>query len=193
MSVEIVNKVGRLPDYYDKKKGSNNWKILELNAEGNTELLAEIDDLRDLEFLDTAHDYLLDIWGMRYNIPRNGLKDDPYRALLKLEQSKDMANIDYTSWYSLLLQIIGCDPEDLNLIIDPDKQEILLDVDIDYYYYAEALHREIQSIAPLCALLTIDYMQNTWEQARQRTWGELSRVTWMQVFADKRFRHGGAL
>ena len=48
MSMDLTNKVSRLPDYYDKTEGeSNNWKILELSREAKQDFKDTLDGIRE--------------------------------------------------------------------------------------------------------------------------------------------------
>lgn len=101
------NKVHRLPDYYEKSYGSNNWKILELQHQGARLLSAEVELVRIASDITKATGYALDVWGEIEGLQRNGLDDEAYRGQLLVQIARDMISVDYTQWYQTVLQTFG--------------------------------------------------------------------------------------
>lgn len=191
--MELENRIGELPDYYAKKTTSNNYKLLELMRQGKVILAAGLDDIRAASSVETATGYALDMWGKSYGVYRAGESDDLYRSRIQIRMMRGRIFTDYTSWRSALLMMLGCPTEDLIVTPNAKKVEIHLDVDINYYSYAEAILDDIQLIAPLTADVTLAYIENTYEQVAERTWGTVAKTTWWGVDTDRRYRLGGTI
>lgn len=189
----MANRVTELPDYYKKGKESNNYKILELASRSEMDISQELDEIRAASCIETAAGYALDMWGQSYGVLRKGESDDLYRARIQTTLLQDRVYTDYTSWRSALLQMIGCSTEDLNIAVNAKRQEIQVDTDIGYYEYTNSIKDSIQHIAPLTALVLVGYIRNGWDAVQERTWGTVNRVTWWNVYTDKRFRQGGTI
>lgn len=116
MSMDLTNKVSRLPDYYDKtEETSNNWKILELARAAKQDLKDVLDDIRASSDLLHASGAALDIWGGIYGVTRNGDSDELYLIRIQIAQLKDKVQVDYTSWYRTILEIFGCTSDELEI------------------------------------------------------------------------------
>lgn len=116
MSMDLENKVWRLPDYYDKtEETSNNWKILEVVRDGKESISDSIDEIRAASDFKEAAGAALDIWGSIYGVDRNGDSDDLYRIRISIQQLKDKVQVDYTSWYSTILEIFSCTSDELEI------------------------------------------------------------------------------
>ena len=116
MSMDLENKVWRLPDYYDKtEETSNNWKILEIARDGKESISDSIDEIRAASDFKEASGAALDIWGSIYGVDRNGDSDDLYRVRISIQQLKDKVQVDYTSWYSTILEIFSCTSDELEI------------------------------------------------------------------------------
>ena len=116
MSMDLENKVSRLPDYYDKTEGeSNNWKILELARSAKQDFKDVLDDIREAADITNASGAALDVWGSIYGVTRDGNSDDLYRIRIRIAQLKDKVQVDYSSWYRTILEIFDCTPAQLEI------------------------------------------------------------------------------
>lgn len=111
--MELENKVYRLPDYYDKSKTSNNYKVLEIARSNKETILNELKELRDNASLYTAHGYGLDVFGKIYGIERNGDSDAAFRIRLLTRQMLTMLQPDYSSVNKAFLSVFGCTSNDI--------------------------------------------------------------------------------
>ena len=195
MSMNLENKVDRLPDYYDKtKQTSNNWKILELAAEAKRMLKEDMDDTRDASDIMSATGVQLDVWGDILGVQRAGASDEAYRIKLLIQQMRNKIQPDYTSWYNAMLEIFQCEPEDLEIARTENPMEYrfvkfpyarLNDIGMTVPEATEL----IRTTAPVTvAFETIEY--NTWGIIAGFTWQDVAdnNHTWQDVLESADFR-----
>lgn len=193
MSMDLTNKVSRLPDYYDKTEGeSNNWKILELSREAKQDFKDVLDDIRSASAIGSASGSALDVWGSIYGILRDGDSDEVFRMRIQIQQLRDKVQVDYSSWYRTILEIFQCRPE--QLVIESSGHpfgyrfskfpysrcnEIGLDVE-------KAEKMIIESLPVTADLETI--IINHWSNIANYSWTYTGRYTWDDVLHSSAFR-----
>lgn len=157
-----VNKVYRLPDYYDKSQDSNNHHILEIQYQGAAVLNDEVELVRLSSSLDDATGHGLDVWGAIYDIARNGMGDEAYRMRIKAYIAARGAGADYGSWFQALLNIFGADPADIECRETGDPYEIEitrfpLDIIVSAGFGMNEATELIESISPVVCKIDARY------------------------------------
>lgn len=192
-SMNLENKVKRLPDYYDKREGaSNNWKILEMARLAKQDLKDNLDGIRDSSDLLHASGAALDVWGSVYGEARNGDSDAVYLIRIQVAQLKDKVQVDYSSWYRTILEVFGCQPEELEIIGTGNPFEYRF---VRFPYgrcnelgiTIEQVEALILNSLPITG--NIETLQvNHWSNIANYTWKYASAYTWDDVLHSGAFR-----
>ena len=102
-----------LPDAYDKKPTSNNYKILEierLEAETLREGLYNIESILDIS---KATGKTLDYYGERIGQKRGLATDDQYRVLILAKIMRHLSNGRYNSVVECLSKTFNCELDEI--------------------------------------------------------------------------------
>lgn len=194
MSMELTNKAGRLPDYYDKQESSNNWKILELSRMAKQDFADTLDGIRTAADPVEATGEALDVWGAIYGVSRGDDSDDLYRIRIQLAQLRDKGQIDYSSWYRTVLEIFDCTADQLEIVSTGNPFEYRF----NKFPFAkcnelgisiEQAEEMILSLLPITS--NFETLQsNHWSNIANFTWGEVSSNgrTWSDVLLSADFR-----
>lgn len=192
MSMDLTNKVGRLPDYYDKGENSNNRKILEIARAAKEDIAGTLDGIRAASDMLEATGESLDIWGAVYGVDREGDSDDVYRIRIQIAQLKDKIQIDYSSWYRTILEIFDCAPETLELERSDKAFEYRFvkfpfsrcnELGISVERAEDLILKSLPITGNFETLQT-----NHWSNIANFTWGEVSNYTWDDVLKNSHFR-----
>lgn len=195
MSMDLENKAWRLPDYYDKtEETSNNWKILEIARDGKESISDSIDEIRAASDFKEASGTALDIWGAIYGVDRNGDSDDLYRVRISIQQLKDKVQVDYTSWYSTILEIFSCTSDELEIESTGNPFEYRFskfpysrcnELGISVEQAEELIRASLPVTSDFETLLI-----NTWANIANYTWQfvESNNHTWDDVLFSSDFR-----
>ena len=181
MSMDLTNKVGRLPDYYRKTEGSsNNWKILELSRLAKKDFADTLESIRSASNLLEASGTALDIWGSIYNVPRGDDSDDLYRIRIQIAQLKDKAQIDYTSWYHMILEIFSCRSDQLEIESTGNPFEYR------FIKFPFARCNELGITVDQAEELILNSLPITsnFESLRANHWSNIANYTWAEVAAN---------
>ena len=182
MSMDLTNKVGRLPDYYDKRESSNNRKILELARQAKQDFADTLDDIRAASDMLEATGEALDIWGSIYGVDREGDSDDAYRLRIQIAQLKDKVQIDYSSWYRTILEIFDCEPETLEIESTGDPFEYR------FVKFPFSRCNELGITVERAEELILDSLPVTSniETLQTNHWSNIANFTWAEVKANGR-------
>lgn len=191
--MDLENKVKRLPDYYDKSENtSNNWKILEIAHLDKQDLKDCLDGIRESSDLLLATGAALDVWGSIYGEARNGDSDAVFLIRIRVAQLKDKVQVDYSSWYRTILEIFGCQPDELEIVGTGNPFEYRF---VRFPYgrcneigitvgQAETL---IMNSLPITG--NFETLQvNHWSNIKNYTWVYVSAYTWNDVLHNSAFR-----
>lgn len=181
MSMNLENKVSRLPDYYDKtEQTSNNWKILEIAARAKQLSKEDCDAVRDSADISTASGKQLDIWGDMLGVKRGEATDEAYRIKLLIKQMQNKIQPDYTSWYSAMLEIFQCPSNELEIQRAEDPMAYR------FIKFPYARLNDIGMTVPeatelirVTAPVTVAF-----ESVEYNTWGIIASFTWQDVASN---------
>lgn len=107
--------VNNLPDYYEKSKSSNNYKLLEIEKVSVDTLDNDIKDLLEMLEIDNAVGKTLDMYGEMVNQQRGLATDDQYRFMIRSKIMQNLSTGDYGSVLKALYMTFGCDPADISI------------------------------------------------------------------------------
>ena len=113
--MDLKNKIGRLPDCYDKRNTSNNWKILELARSAKEDIAKDLESIRSASDIESAEGAALDVFGRVYKVQRGRMSDAAYRMLILQARALKNLRADYESVYAMALSIFGCSPDELKI------------------------------------------------------------------------------
>lgn len=102
-----MSMINQLPDAYRKDPGSNNYKMLSIWEQMNTELRGNIEAAYDAADLNTATGAALDAIGTRLAQPRGVLQDDIYRLLLKAKIGCDCCDGTFDGVLTCIAAVFG--------------------------------------------------------------------------------------
>lgn len=104
-----------LPDYYEKSKSSNNYKLLKIEKVSVDTLDNDIKDLLEMLEIDNAIGKTLDMYGEMVNQQRGLATDDQYRFMIRSKIMQNLSTGDYGSVLKALYMTFGCDPADISI------------------------------------------------------------------------------
>lgn len=105
--------IKNLPDCYNKRTSSNNYKLCQLlkyDEEKFRKTLSELDDSLDL---DKASGYTLDLYGQTVGQNRGQTTDAQYRILIKTKIERNRCNGSYKSIVDCICRALNCSPSDV--------------------------------------------------------------------------------
>lgn len=113
---DIDNPVKNLPDAYDKRNTSNNFKILEIERRTISVLRKDFDDISELTDIDNCYGKTLDLYGERIGQPRGKASDEQYRIMLKAKINRNISNGSFESVMSALCNTFNCEDKDIQIV-----------------------------------------------------------------------------
>ncbi len=116
----------RLPDTYAKADGSNNEKLLRLNAALLDGAFADVKSTGDMVNLDAAFGKTLDYYGEAAGQPRGGLTDTQYRYMIRNQIARNLVAGDYESVLAGIVNIFEAQPGDVYLVDTPGESGVVL-------------------------------------------------------------------
>lgn len=165
--------VSKLPDAFDKRQESNNAKMLALN-EGSISVLEQVyKQIEDSLDIFKATGKTLDLYGEAYGQQRGALNDTKYRYLILSKIAVNTSGTDYESVMNNLIQILGCNYEDVKIIEMQDHNEpaIVKMVAMPYEILGRAgftsrqASQIVKMLLPIGVNLIFDELQGTFEFA----------------------------
>lgn len=107
--------IRKLPDAFCKDKSSNNYKLLSLDSEDFDQLERDLSDLRKALTLDGATGSSLDVFGLLFEQPRNGMSDALYRYFIKAKIARNRGGGNYESIAEAVTVLLDCESESFSL------------------------------------------------------------------------------
>lgn len=181
MSMDLTNKVWRLPDYYNKKEQtSNNWKILEMSRAAKQDFYDTLEGIRRASDLLTAVNASLDIWGSIYGVARGDDSDDLYRIRIRIAQLNDKVQTDYASWYRMIIEVFDCTPDQLEIASTGNPFEYR------FIKFPFAKCNELGITVEQAEALILKSLPITsnFETLRANFWANIANYTWTDVAAN---------
>ncbi len=118
--------IKNLPDCYNKKTSSNNYKLCQLmkyDKEKFRQTLLELDDSLDLE---KASGHTLDLYGQTVGQNRGITTDAQYRVLIKTKIERNRCNSSYKSIINCICRALNCNPSDVLITEQPTPCTVML-------------------------------------------------------------------
>lgn len=107
--------VKNLPDIYKKTKNSNNYKILEIEADACNELRNTLQSVDSILDINNAKGETLDLYGERVGQERGQADDAKYLIMIKSKIMRNLSNGTHPSMLKALCLTLGCDPSDIKI------------------------------------------------------------------------------
>ena len=163
-----------LPDAYDKKPTSNNYKILEierLEAETLREGLYNIESILDIS---KATGKTLDYYGERIGQKRGLATDDQYRVLILAKIMRHLSNGSYNSVVECLSKTFNCELDEIQFVDEEETCTISIKtLPVEKISKAGFTQKQalaiIKSMIPICITLNSYYVESTFEFAEDET------------------------
>ena len=166
--------VERLPDCYRKDEGSNNYKLLEINAAALKELREDIRAVGDSLDIGKAFGKTLDLYGEMMGQRRGLLNDHQFRYMILARIGRNVVQGDYKSVMRAILLMLGGQQGDVTLD-DLDLEEegrcmvrlvkLPLSVLVDAGFSSRQVVGMIESLLPVGVSLYADNFEGTFEFA----------------------------
>lgn len=170
-----MNNIQKLPDFYKKKKESNNSKLLELNELAISDLKKDIQAVYDCLDLNKAYGKTLDLYGELMGQKRGLLNDEQYRYMIFLKTGIDNVQGDYNNIMSVIVQMFNCENGDVKLddieVTETEKSCIVkltkfpVQVLIDAGFSSKQAVQMIEKLLPIGVTLAADNFDGTFEFA----------------------------
>lgn len=113
--MKIDDYINALPDSYQKKPVSNNYKLLLLEQKGIDNLRQDIEDVQDTLDIYTATGKTLDLYGDIYGQARGSLTDEQYRYAIVQKSLQSMCQGNANNIIQLLAAVFQVEPSDFSL------------------------------------------------------------------------------
>lgn len=113
------NLAKNLPDCYKKDKGSNNYKILEIERRAGAELRECLNGISEVLDIENATGAVLDAYGERYGQPRGKATDQQYRIMIKTKIAKTLSSGSYKDIVDVICFAFSCTNNDVLLLESP--------------------------------------------------------------------------
>lgn len=169
-----MTRTDRLPDCYRKDGGSNNYKLLEINAAAFRELREDIRMVGDSLDIDKAFGKTLDLYGEMMGQRRGLLNDHQFRYMILARIGRNVVQGDYRSVMQALLLMLGGQQGDITLD-DLGLEEggncvvklvkLPLSVLVDAGFSSSQVAKIIESLLPVGVTLYADNFEGTFEFA----------------------------
>lgn len=180
-----MHNVERLPDSYRKDKNSNNYKLLELNAQAIKKLKKDINAVDDSLDLEKATGQTLDFYGDMVGQKRGLLNDKQYRYMLYAKIGRNIVGADYNSIMDVIVLAFNCNQGDITLddfeLLEEERPCVVkltkfpLFVLVNAGFSSRQAVQIIESILPICVTLDADNFDGTFEFAE--LYGEYDAAT----------------
>lgn len=112
--------IKNLPDCYNKKPTSNNYKLMQLIQYDRDKFKEELEILWNSLDIDKADTYTLNLYGDMVGQQRGLADDEKYRILIKTKIARNMCCGDYNSIVQCICQILNCSPSE---VLIEEKEE----------------------------------------------------------------------
>ena len=109
------NLVKNLPDAFEKSKGSNTYKILEISRLSIEKHLEDLYEIYEILDLDNAKGKTLDRYGDRVGQARGLASDEQYLLMIKAKAMRILSNGSYPSTLRSLCLTFGCSAEKVHI------------------------------------------------------------------------------
>lgn len=149
-----MNNASKLPDSYAKHKGSNNYKLLDINEQAITALKGDISDVLSVLDIQQATGKTLDLYGDMVGLKRGELNDLQYRYMIMAYAGLNIAQSDYNSVIDTLVLIFNCEPTDIILGESEEPCRVLLEK-FPFSILTNAGFSDTQSVAMIEMILPI--------------------------------------
>lgn len=114
------NHVKNLPDVYDKRTGSNNFKILEIERVACNDLRTALQEVDKILDLNQATGKTLDMYGKRVGQARGLATDAQYLYMIKSKIMRNVSNGSYNGVVNAICATFDCEPSEV-LIVETDN------------------------------------------------------------------------
>lgn len=108
--------IKNLPDTYDKRESSNNYKILNIAQGIATDIKKDIEDVHNSLDIERATGKTLDLYGEMLGQPRGYATDPQYRVMLKAKIMRNSMNGDYNSLIKAACLMFNCEPNEFCIV-----------------------------------------------------------------------------
>lgn len=158
MKLYQENHINNLPDYYNKEKTSNNYKILELSDYNVTKLRKTLKDIENSLNLNNAKGKTLDYYGELVGQSRGLATDEQYILLIKTRILRNLVNGSNKSITDALCAILDCEKSQMYITETTNPCEITITLSLGTIISAELtvkqFNRLIQTLIPVGVVLS---------------------------------------
>ena len=157
-----------LSDAFKKSADSNNYKLLHINAESNSDIEQMFDDLNRLLDIDNADGVHLDMYGKMFNVKRGQDNDDKYRIQIKSKIGQNFTDGRHEKIIEILAFVLHCDRSDIKLKNGETTgsvvlEDIPLNVLITAGFDTSRVNSLIEDLLPVGVTLTSFVYSGTFE------------------------------
>jgi len=172
--MQILDYVKALPDSFDKRATSNNYKLLQLvqsYVEGLRDDIGQVQDTLDIH---KATGETLDLYGKMYGQGRGRLTDEQMRYIVLQMVGRNMVKGDCNSIVEALAVAFGVEPSEFKLV----ETDNILEVELKSLPYAVILENGltagqmiqiVKRMLPVCVTLKTAELTGTFEFAADAT------------------------
>ncbi len=159
-----------LPDSYRKTPESNNYKLLEIEADEQRKQADTLQNLDDVLDLNNAGGKTLDMEGQMVGQARGLANDAQYRYLIRSKIMQNLSGGDYNSVLRAITITFNCEPSEVQ-IVDSDKpctvDVILLPLAVIVHagFTARQAISMLQRLLPVCVSIDSYLFEGTFEFA----------------------------
>ena len=107
------NHVKNLPDFYNKKESSNNYKLLLIEKEAIDALRVDQNAVFDSLDINNATGFTLDLYGEMVGQQRGVATDDQFRCMIRSKIMRNMSDGDYASVTKAVVATFDCTPQEI--------------------------------------------------------------------------------
>lgn len=120
--------IENFPDAFAKSKDSNNYKLLQINAETSEIIREDLKHLSAITDIENASGAVLDhIFGSRVNLKRGGAVNDyQYKVLLKCKMMQNTTDGSHPKMLEALAYALQCEPTEIHIIPSQVSNSVLI-------------------------------------------------------------------
>lgn len=170
-----MNPVNRLPDCYRKDSDSNNYKLLNINAETFDKLRKDIGTVLSVLDINQATGKTLDLYGAMLGQHRGLLNDTQYRYMLFARIGRNVVQGDYKSIMRALVIMFDSEQGEIaleDMEMEEEAQACVVKLNkfplfvlVNAGFSSRQAVTMIETLLPICVTLYADNFEGTFEFA----------------------------
>ena len=163
-----IHHVKNLPDAYNKRSDSNNYKILEIERISCQTLRDAIDSIDYILDINNATGATLDMYGERVGQARGRATDTSYLLMIKARIARTMTDGSHESIVKALCLTLDCEPSQVVIVDDEEPYSIkIVTIPLDVINRAGFTTSQtlalIQSLMPIGTTITSFLFEGTFQ------------------------------